>query len=338
MKRILNTLAQKWPEYLIEAIVIIASIIGAYALDSWNEERQKEEKLLAILEKVKDDLLYDLSRLDRLIQNNERSYLEADSILNRTYSWKKKPESFLHPRGYDLRFWLLTFSKDSYTELIKVSETIPEKYYPLLNLLNRVFNVYTTSVDNSYDEMTHISHTYDQLMMNLDWYDRMVSGDSIDARAQEYFENNSAFRTTYRSYSGTLLSLNWDHHKVIGHNTYLIREISSITQKPLNLDKFLPSGSPSFSEKELSEYRGTYVRDDTNDTVRFTIEGEHILGRRKLDTYDVNYYYLPHGIDTISAYPRSHTIVFQRDSTNSFSKLTMFFLSIPLEYRKVDLN
>lgn len=44
MKRIFTTLSEKWPEYLIEAIVIIASILGAYALDSWNEKRQDQNK------------------------------------------------------------------------------------------------------------------------------------------------------------------------------------------------------------------------------------------------------------------------------------------------------
>lgn len=70
MNRILTTLKEKWPEYLIEAIVIIASIIGAFWLDEWNANLENEKLVANYYCRFLQDIEQDEVSIERLLQES----------------------------------------------------------------------------------------------------------------------------------------------------------------------------------------------------------------------------------------------------------------------------
>jgi hypothetical protein len=98
MKRILSTLSLKWPEYLIESIVIVASILGAYALDNWNEGQNENKLEQNYLTTLRNDIATQLKLIDRqiLFENNCKS--ATSFILNKGVNAlvKENPDTLVY--------------------------------------------------------------------------------------------------------------------------------------------------------------------------------------------------------------------------------------------------
>ncbi len=82
MKRILTTLSQKWPEYLLEIIVITLGILGAYLLDNWNDDRLENTEETRYLKSLQEDLVKDVESLTFMQSIREKSSDSALKLLN----------------------------------------------------------------------------------------------------------------------------------------------------------------------------------------------------------------------------------------------------------------
>ncbi len=116
MKKILETLKQKWAEYLLEIFVITLGILLAFGLNSWNEwkkERKKEREILidmaenleTNMKALKDDIkyLHLLNKSSEIILSsiyNSQSYV--DTLAHHFHLARvPKNELFLSRTGYE---------------------------------------------------------------------------------------------------------------------------------------------------------------------------------------------------------------------------------------------
>lgn len=72
MKRLLTTLKDKWPEYLLEILVVTLGILLAFTLNNWNENRREGNTLDQYRENLISELKIDLDQVNRLDSASRR--------------------------------------------------------------------------------------------------------------------------------------------------------------------------------------------------------------------------------------------------------------------------
>jgi hypothetical protein len=81
MKRILSILKDKWPEYILEILVLIIGIYGAFELSNYGETRTRKNTELEILKSCKTELVADLAEIKWNMEELQKSQKAFEVIL-----------------------------------------------------------------------------------------------------------------------------------------------------------------------------------------------------------------------------------------------------------------
>lgn len=80
MKKILNHLRQEWYKYVLEILVVTIGILGAFVLNSWNENIKTEKLERDVLVQIKADLEDNLKDISEDLEKLELSFASARKV------------------------------------------------------------------------------------------------------------------------------------------------------------------------------------------------------------------------------------------------------------------
>jgi len=162
MKKLINHLKKDWYKYVLEVIVIIIGILGAYALDNWNESRKDGKKEREILNDLVENLEINIRTIESDIENLYKLDRSSEIILSSIYNRQPyidtlashfhiaripKRELFLSQTGYqgfkDIGLQILT-NKELKKEVLTLFETT----YPRMLSNYKMVNTFYPDFDN----------------------------------------------------------------------------------------------------------------------------------------------------------------------------------------------
>jgi len=178
MKKILNKIKKKWPEYILEIFVIIVGILLAFSLNNWNENRIERKEKRNYLVNLLDNLNSDHVNLEQQTQLANKWAYNLDTLI----------DMLLRPKNFSQHQFLTRINSAKLTpSFIYVSSTFDNlnnsgKLHVLNDpdLIKMLFNYYhEINIYQKREDFT-LSFSRNQLIPLLNKLDPLIMSRMLD--------------------------------------------------------------------------------------------------------------------------------------------------------------
>ena len=316
----------KYARYAIgEIILVVIGILIALQINTWDEERQTDKKIISLFKEIQTDLLKDILNVEVLIA----SYKTKDSliylVLNDKVSreeYKSEPENLF---SLIADFRDLNFNTNGYDILKLNADDIPPTYKPEYDTLTKLYEELRITLEGQNRRIGNaVFENIEYLSDNKEWFSS-TSWSSNDTII-DYFLHDPFYKNRVKEF-GTLIDSYYQIYKIDAIKAY--EQLGVITKTDTPLPEHLQTYV--VDPEILSPYLGVYIHGDTTreETIKVTEKGFF---------YEDDEYKLIHvGGDTFS-FPETYNVgvTFQKNDNGEFAGLIITNYDNTTKYLKTD--
>lgn len=182
MKRIFNTVKQKWPEYFLEILVIVIGIYGAFALDNWNEDRQNNKIRKQLENSLLTEFQSNLTQLNTAINYHQMAKESTAKLLFLIKNDTSLPEDSIRFLIADMG-WIFTF--DAQNNVMRSATSSGQIHLIKNETLKNLLFAWTDLAHDASEEEVRAKEIYDTRI--VPYYHKYV----MEAELFEYYFNQS---------------------------------------------------------------------------------------------------------------------------------------------------